>query len=190
MPVLIFVAVIAGGEGASGWAIPAATDIAFAIGVIALLGDRIPAGVKLLLLAIAIVDDLIAISLIAVFYSEGISLGWLVVAAAVLGGVVGLRAAGVRSIPVYVAVGVAAWVAMHESGARDDRRCRARAAVSTLAPSTAGTSSRRSSTGCIRSARSWSCHCSRSPTPASTSARRTWRTRSRAVLRGRSSSGS
>ena len=116
MPVLIFVAVIAGGEGASGWAIPAATDIAFAIGVIALLGDRIPAGVKLFLLAIAIVDDLIAISLIAVFYSEGISLGWLVAAAAVLGGVVGLRAAGVRSIPVYVAVGIAAWIAMHESG--------------------------------------------------------------------------
>jgi Na+:H+ antiporter, NhaA family len=116
MPVLIFVAVIAGGEGASGWAIPAATDIAFAIGVIALLGDRIPAGVKLLLLAIAIVDDLIAISLIAVFYSEGISLGWLLAAVAVLGGVVGLRAAGVRSIPVYVAVGIVAWVAMHESG--------------------------------------------------------------------------
>jgi Na+:H+ antiporter, NhaA family len=116
MPVLIFVAVIAGGEGASGWAIPAATDIAFAIGVIALLGDRIPAGVKLFLLAIAIVDDLIAISLIAVFYSEGISVGWLLAAAAVLGGVVGLRAAGVRSIPVYVAVGIAAWIAMHESG--------------------------------------------------------------------------
>jgi Na+:H+ antiporter, NhaA family len=116
MPVLIFVAVIAGGEGASGWAIPAATDIAFAIGVIALLGDRIPAGVKLFLLAIAIVDDLIAISLIAVFYSEGISVGWLLAAAVVLGGVVGLRAAGVRSIPVYVAVGIAAWIAMHESG--------------------------------------------------------------------------
>ena len=116
MPVLIFVAVIAGGGGASGWAIPAATDIAFAIGVIALLGDRIPAGVKLFLLAIAIVDDLIAISLIAVFYSEGISVGWLLAAAAVLGGVVGLRAAGVRSIPVYVAVGIAAWIAMHESG--------------------------------------------------------------------------
>jgi len=116
MPVLIFVAVIAGGGGASGWAIPAATDIAFAIGVIALFGDRIPAGVKLFLLAIAIVDDLIAISLIAVFYSEGISVGWLLAAAAVLGGVVGLRAAGVRSIPVYVAVGIAAWIAMHESG--------------------------------------------------------------------------
>ena len=84
--------------------------------MIALLGDRIPAGVKLLLLAIAIVDDLIAISLIAVFYSEGISLGWLLAAVAVLGGVVGLRAAGVRSIPVYVAVGIVAWVAMHESG--------------------------------------------------------------------------
>jgi Na+:H+ antiporter, NhaA family len=116
LPIALFALVTAGGEGAAGWAIPAATDIAFAIGVLALLGDRVSTGARLFLLAIAIVDDLIAISLIAVFYSEGISLGWLVAAAAVLGGVVGLRAAGVRSIPVYVAVGIAAWIAMHESG--------------------------------------------------------------------------
>ena len=116
LPALIFVAVNAGGEGASGWAIPTATDIAFAIGVMALLGDRISSGVKLFLLAIAIVDDLIAIILIAVFYSEGIAVGWLLAALAVLAAVVALRAVGVRSILVYVAVGIAAWLAMHESG--------------------------------------------------------------------------
>ena len=116
LPALIFVAVTAGAEGASGWAIPAATDIAFAVGVLALLGDRVSSGVKLLLLTIAIVDDVIAIVLIAVFYSEGISSAWLAAAVAVLVGVIVLRRLGVWRIAVYVPVGFAAWVAMHESG--------------------------------------------------------------------------
>jgi Na+:H+ antiporter, NhaA family len=116
LPALIFVAITAGAEGASGWAIPAATDIAFAVGVMALLGDRVSSGVKLLLLTIAIVDDVIAIVLIAIFYSEGISPGWLAAAVAVLLGVVALRRVGVWRIAVYVPVGFAAWLAMHESG--------------------------------------------------------------------------
>jgi Na+:H+ antiporter, NhaA family len=116
LPALIFVAITAGAEGASGWAIPAATDIAFAVGVLALLGDRVSSGVKLLLLTIAIVDDVIAIVLIAVFYSEGISLGWGAAAVVVLIGVVVLRRIGVRRIGAYFLVGCAAWLAMHESG--------------------------------------------------------------------------
>ncbi len=91
LPALIFVAITAGAEGASGWAIPAATDIAFAGGACSVGGSRL-VGVKLLLLTIAIVDDVIAIVLIAVFYSEGISPGWLAAAVAVLVGVIALDA--------------------------------------------------------------------------------------------------
>ena len=81
LPAGVFLAIIGGGEAASGWAIPMATDIAFAIGVLALLGDRVSDGVKLLLLAIAVVDDIIAITVIAIFYAEDISRGWLGIAA-------------------------------------------------------------------------------------------------------------
>jgi Na+:H+ antiporter, NhaA family len=115
-PALVFLALAAGGSDASGWAIPAATDIAFAVGVLAVLGDRISSGVKLFLLTIAIVDDIIAIVLIAVFYSGGVSLTWLAAAVAALGAAVVLRRSGVARIAVYVPVGVAAWIAMHESG--------------------------------------------------------------------------
>ena len=76
-PGLIFLSLNAGGEGADGWAIPMATDIAFAVAVLALLGKRIPSGVRLLLLSIAIIDDVIAILIIAVFYSKDISMVWL-----------------------------------------------------------------------------------------------------------------
>jgi len=116
LPVLLFLALTAGGEAADGWAIPAATDIAFAIGILALLGDRVPAGLRLFLLAIAIIDDVIAIAIIAIFYSSSISGGWLAVAAALLGGVVAMRRLGVWRVSWYVLPALALWVAVHESG--------------------------------------------------------------------------
>jgi len=116
LPAIIFALLTLGGEGASGWAIPTATDIAFAVGVLALLGDRIPAGVKLLLLTIAVVDDVVAIAVIAIFYSSGISLAWLVAVVAGLVAIVALRALGVRRVIAYVPLGVFVWVAMLESG--------------------------------------------------------------------------
>jgi NhaA family Na+:H+ antiporter len=94
-PALVFLALTAGGSDASGWAIPAATDIAFAVGVLVLLGDRVSSGVKLFLLTIAIVDDIIAIVIIAAFYSGGVSVVWLAAALAALGAVVVFRRFGV-----------------------------------------------------------------------------------------------
>jgi NhaA family Na+:H+ antiporter len=116
LPAVVFLAVTAGHEGASGWAIPAATDIAFAVGILALLGDRVSSGVKLFLLTVAIVDDIIAVAIIAIFYSDAISLVWLGGAAVALLAVVALRRIGVTRIVVYGLAGLIAWVAMHESG--------------------------------------------------------------------------
>ena len=116
VPAAIFLLLAGGGGAASGWAIPMATDIAFAVGVLALLGDRVSDGVKLLVLAIAVVDDIIAIAVIALFYSAHIELGWLAGALAAIALIVVLRRAGVTRIAVYVPVGVALWVATLESG--------------------------------------------------------------------------
>ena len=115
VPAVIFVALTSGAAGA-GWGIPMATDIAFAVGVLALLGDRVPSGAKLLLLSVAIVDDIIAITVIALFYTDTVSLAWLAGAVAGLGLVVALRMVGVTAIWPYAVVGVAVWAATLESG--------------------------------------------------------------------------
>jgi NhaA family Na+:H+ antiporter len=115
VPIAIFFAVT-GGHDASGWGIPMATDAAFAIGVLALLGDRISEGVKLLLLTIAVVDDVAAILVIAVAYTDHLSLGWLGLAIAGLLVVAAMRALGVRRILAYVPLGIFVWVATFESG--------------------------------------------------------------------------
>ncbi len=116
LPALVFVAVLAGGEGSRGWAIPTATDIAFAVGALALLRDRVSSGAKLLLLAIAIVDDIVAIVIIAVFYAESLTAVWLLASLGGLGAIALLRAAGVARILVYVPIGMFVWFAVHESG--------------------------------------------------------------------------
>ncbi len=114
-PIAIFLAV-SGGHDASGWGIPMATDAAFAIGVLALLGDRVGVGVKLLLVTIAVVDDVAAILVIAVAYTDHLSLGWLELAAAGLAGTAAMRLLGARRILVYVPIGIFVWVATLESG--------------------------------------------------------------------------
>lgn len=119
LPAAIFLAVtLAFGEpgDAKGWAIPSATDIAFAVGVLALISRWVPAELKLLLLTIAVVDDIVAIAIIAIFYTGGLSLAWLGAVAGLLALVVVMRAAGVKSIAAYIPVGIAVWVAMLESG--------------------------------------------------------------------------
>ncbi len=116
LPAALFALIVAGGPGSAGWAIPMATDIAFAVGALALLGDRITPGVRLLLLSIAVVDDIIAIFVIAIFYAGSLSPAWLAGAGAGLLATLGLRRLGVTSILVYVPVGLAVWVATYESG--------------------------------------------------------------------------
>jgi len=116
MPALVFVAIVAGGEGASGWAVAMATDIAFAVGVLALLGDRVSSGVKLFVLAVAVVDDIIAIAVIAGVYTDGLSVAWLLGAMGGLAAVVALRRLGVGHPLAYVPLGLAVWIATNESG--------------------------------------------------------------------------
>jgi len=115
-PALLYAAIAGDTEAASGWGIPMATDIAFAVGVLSLLSRRVPAGIKVFLLSVAIVDDIGAILVIALFYSGGLDPSWLIVAAGALGLVVVLRRLRVFWVPVYLAVGVIAWLATFESG--------------------------------------------------------------------------
>lgn len=116
IPAGLFAILNVGGEGAAGWGIPMATDIAFAVGIMALLGSRVPSPLKIFLLTLAIVDDIGAIVVIAIFYSKGLSFGWLGLGLALIGVVILLRLAHVWYTPVYVAVGVGVWVCFLESG--------------------------------------------------------------------------
>ncbi len=99
-----------------GWAIPSATDIAFSLGVLALLGARVPLALKVLLTTIAVADDLGAIVIIAVFYTAQLSLASLTVAAAALAALALLNRAGVTRVAAYVLVGLVLWVAVLKSG--------------------------------------------------------------------------
>jgi NhaA family Na+:H+ antiporter len=116
VPALLFAAVNTGAEGSRGWGVPMATDIAFAVGVLALLGPRIPASLKVFLLTLAIVDDIGAIIVIALVYSGDVSAAPLAAAAAALGAVVALQRARVRWLPAFLALGVFTWAAVYESG--------------------------------------------------------------------------
>ena len=99
-----------------GWAIPAATDIAFALGVLALLGNRVPAALKIFLMALAIIDDLGAIIIIALFYTHDLSVVSLVVAAGAIIVLAALNLCGVRRTGIYILVGAILWTAVLKSG--------------------------------------------------------------------------
>jgi NhaA family Na+:H+ antiporter len=116
VPALLYLALNAGGEGARGWGIPMATDIAMVVGAMSLLGSRVRPSMKVFLLALAIVDDVGAILVIAFVYSRSIDGAALALALGLLVLVVVMRVAGVRPVVAYVVVGVALWVALHESG--------------------------------------------------------------------------
>ncbi|MGA7227724.1 MAG: Na+/H+ antiporter NhaA [Acidimicrobiia bacterium] len=118
MPALIYVALNAGGgaEALRGWGIPMATDIAFAVGVVALLGSRVPTGAKLFLLALAIADDIGAIAVIAIFYTDDLDLTYLGMAIAGLVLVWVAKRVRIRSLAFYLPLGALIWLFTLESG--------------------------------------------------------------------------
>lgn len=122
-----------GSDGGAGWGIPMATDIAFAVGVLGVLGRRIPSAARLFLLTLAIVDDIGAILVIAVFYTADLSLGWLAVAIGLLAAMVGARLLRVWAVVVYAVLGVGVWFALLESGVHATL---AGVAIGLLAPAT------------------------------------------------------
>jgi NhaA family Na+:H+ antiporter len=115
-PAAIYYALQQGQPGERGWGIPMATDIAFVVGALALLGPRVPIGLKILLLALAIADDIGAVLVIAIFYSSDLSTSALTGAAIGLFVTLIMRVIGVRSIAVYVCVGIGVWFACLLSG--------------------------------------------------------------------------
>lgn len=103
-------------QALNGWAIPAATDIAFALGILALLGSRVPIALKILLTSVAVIDDLAAIVIIAIFYTDQLSVASLSLALVVIVGLFGLNRAGVKTSAPYVLLGIVLWVAVLKSG--------------------------------------------------------------------------
>ncbi len=116
VPALLYLSLQHGEPTAHGWGIPMATDIAFVVGCMAILGKRVPLELRVFLLTLAIVDDIGAILVIALGYSEGVDLRWLMWGGLGLLFIFLLLRLGVRRIPVYVVVGVVVWYAIHESG--------------------------------------------------------------------------
>lgn len=117
VPAGLFLIFNVGRDTVHGWGVPMATDIAMAVGVLALAGRRfVPASLTVFLLALAIVDDLGAIVVIAVAYSEGLSSAWLALAVVVVLATILVRRIGVRPIPAYAVLGVVLWFALHHAG--------------------------------------------------------------------------
>lgn len=116
LPTAVYLLFNASGAGRRGWGVPMATDIAFALGILLLAGPRVPVGLKVFLTALAILDDIGAIVVIAAFYTDGIVFGSLVAGGALLLLSAGLNVAGARSSIVYFVIGTLVWVAFLKSG--------------------------------------------------------------------------
>ncbi len=116
VPAGIYMALRTGHPDFRGWGVPMATDIAFVVGVMALLGKRIPFGLKIMLLSLAIADDIGAVVVIAVFYTADLNMTMLGLAGLGLLTTYGLNRLGVRTVPVYIALGTGIWLACYHSG--------------------------------------------------------------------------
>ncbi|MCF0050332.1 Na+/H+ antiporter NhaA [Dyadobacter sp. LJ53] len=115
-PALIFAALNKNTETAGGWGIPMATDIAFAIAIITMLGKKVPASLKIFLAALAIVDDLMAILVIAIFYSSELHYTYLLYAGGIFVALLALNKMGVKNLAAYLVPGVLIWYFIHHSG--------------------------------------------------------------------------
>ena len=116
VPAILFVIFNSGGQGADGWGIPMATDIAFVVGIMALLGSRIPLTLKIFVLALAIADDIGAVLVIAIFYTAEISITALIIAGVVLILLIILNRLGTKSLIPYTILGIILWLAFLKSG--------------------------------------------------------------------------
>ncbi len=116
VPALIFISLNAGKETSDGWAIPMATDIAFALAIITLLGDKVPVTLKIFLAALAIVDDLMAILVIAIFYSGELEFTYLFVALGIFLLLLAFNRFGIKTLWAYLIPGIFIWYFIHHSG--------------------------------------------------------------------------
>jgi NhaA family Na+:H+ antiporter len=116
LPALIFIGVSGGGEVARGWGIPMATDVAFALAALAALGRRVPPSLVAFLLGVAVIDDIVAILVVALYYTDALALTWLAAAVCGLAAMFALQRMGVRHLGPYVMLGLAVWFATYESG--------------------------------------------------------------------------
>lgn len=116
VPAAIYTTIALGTPAASGWGIPMATDIAFALGIMALLGDRVPAGLRIFLAALAIADDIGAVLVIGLFYTSTVSTAALAAVIVIMGALMLCNKRGVHSPWPYVLLGVVLWVAVYRSG--------------------------------------------------------------------------
>jgi NhaA family Na+:H+ antiporter len=115
-PAAIYLLFNSGTNGVDGWGIPMATDIAFSIGLLAILGSRVPLGLRVFLLALAIVDDLGAIAVIAIFYTDDLDVVWLLAGIGALAGAVALARTRIPWVGIVPVAGIACWLALHEAG--------------------------------------------------------------------------
>ena len=116
VPALVYVLINRGGEGASAWGMVISTDTAFLLGVIALLGRGVPLQLRVFLLALAVVDDVGALAVIAIFYTDNLNLGFLALAAAGVALMLALRRIKVWRGPPYLVLAVASWIILYKSG--------------------------------------------------------------------------
>jgi NhaA family Na+:H+ antiporter len=114
-PALIYLS-IAGGVAAGGWGVPVATDIALAVGLLTMIGSRVPESLRIFLLALAVIDDIVAILIIALVYSDGILINWLLSGAAVIAFIYILKRFDIKSTAIYIFFGVILWFTLYKTG--------------------------------------------------------------------------
>jgi NhaA family Na+:H+ antiporter len=114
-PAIIYLS-IAGGVAAGGWGVPVATDIALAVGLLTMIGSRVPESLRIFLLALAVIDDIVAILIIALVYSDGILINWLISGAAVVAFIYLLKRLNIKSTAIYIFFGIILWFTLYKTG--------------------------------------------------------------------------